>query len=75
MLVQAPLGSDAVPHLITSPQNDLDNAKQYMESERPNRPVRMTGFRPIWSDSLLQCRIVHASVAKNRDCWERIAHF
>ena len=43
---------------------------QYIESEIPNRPVRTTGFRPIRSESLLQCRTVHAWVAKNKDCWD-----
>ena len=35
------------PHLSTSPQNVLDKAKQYMESERPKRPIRITGFLPM----------------------------
>ena len=34
-------------YLKTSPQKVLDNAKQYMERQRPNKPVRTTGFRPI----------------------------
>ena len=41
-----------------------------MESERPNRPKRITGFRPIWSESLLQYKTVHAWVAKNKECWK-----
>ena len=24
----------------------------------------------MWSESLLQCRTVHAWVAKNKDCWK-----
>ena len=65
------LGSNAVhSHLKANPQKVFDNAKQYMESERPNRPIRITGFLPIWSESLLQCRTVHAWAAKNKDCWK-----
>ena len=62
------LKSDA--DLMTAPQNVLERPKQYMDSDRPINPVMITGFRPTWSDILLQCRTVMACVAKNMDCWE-----
>jgi hypothetical protein len=49
-----------VTHLITAPQKVLDSPKQNMESDRPNKPERMTGFLPIRSDSRPQCRTVIA---------------
>lgn len=57
-------------YLMTSPQNVVDKPKQYMDIERPKRPIRMTGLRPTLSDSRLQWRTVHACVKKNRDCWQ-----
>lgn len=40
--------------LRTAPQNVVDRPKQYIDSERPNNPVMMTGLRPMWSDRRLQ---------------------
>lgn len=40
--------------LSTSPEKVVDRPKQYIEIDNPNRPVKMTGFRPMWSDTRLQ---------------------
>ena len=56
-------GQTCESYLKMNPEKVFDSAKQYMESERPNRPVRMTGFRPIRSESPPQCMTVHAWVA------------
>lgn len=54
-------------HLMTRAQNDLESPKQYMDNDRPNNPMRMTGFRPTRSDIRLQCSTVIACVRKNND--------
>ena len=56
-------------HLITNPRKVFDKPKQYIETDKPNKPVKMTGFRPIWSDTRLQCSTVRACVAKNNECY------
>lgn len=56
-------------HLITNPQKLFDKPKQYIEMDKPNKPVKITGFRPIWSESRLQCNTVRACVAKNNECY------
>jgi hypothetical protein len=56
-------------NLRTSPKKVLDRPKQYIEIDNPNNPVKMTGFRPMWSDIRLQWRTVRACVAKNRECY------
>jgi hypothetical protein len=72
---EEPLGLDVFrnkiyrSYLNTIPQKVLDNPIQYMEIEMPNKPMRMTGFRPMLSESLLQYKTVHAWVAKNNDSW------
>ena len=55
--------------LTTRPQKVREKPKQYMESETPKRPTRITGLRPMRSDARLQLRTVHAWVAKKMDCW------
>ena len=55
--------------LNTNPQKVLDRPKQYIEMDKPNKPIKMTGFRPIWSDTRLQCSTVSACVAKNSECY------
>ena len=55
-------------YLKANPQKVFDNAKEYTESARPNRPARRMGFLPMWSESLLQLRTVQAWVTKNKDC-------
>ena len=60
--------SERAMHLITSPQKVLDRPKQYIEADKPNNPVKMTGFRPMWSENRLQCNTVRACVAKNKEC-------
>ena len=50
-------------YLITAPQNVRERPKQYMDNDKPIRPVMNTGFRPTWSEILLQCMTVRACVA------------
>ena len=62
-------------HLKTRPQNVVDNPKQYIDSDRPNKPVRITGFRPTRSEVRLQCSTVIAWVRKNNDCYVLCHYF
>lgn len=49
--------------LTTAPQNVRERPKQYMDIDKPIRPVMNTGLRPTWSEILLQCMTVRACVA------------
>lgn len=57
------LGMGLNDYLITAPQNVRERPKQYMDNDKPIRPVMNTGFRPTWSEILLQCMTVRACVA------------
>ena len=46
--------------LNTRPENVRESPKQNMESDKPNRPPRMTGFRPMRSERRLQFNTVNA---------------
>lgn len=54
-------------YLMTSDQNDRDSPKQTTDRQRPNKPVRSTGLRPMRSDKRLHWSTVQACVAKNSD--------
>ena len=41
------LESTKAAHLMTSPQKVFDNPKQNIDNDKPNRPVSITGFRPM----------------------------
>lgn len=45
-----------------------------MDSDRPNKPIMITGLRPMWSERRLQWRTVMACVAKNIDCYGSLVH-
>ena len=59
-------------YLSTTPQNVLDSPKQYIEIDRPKRPVRSTGLRPIRSERRLRWKIVQASVMKNKEYFKSL---
>lgn len=49
-------------YLTTNVQNVRDSPKQIIDKAVPNKPNKRIGLRPIWSEALLHCRIVIASV-------------
>lgn len=50
--------------------NVLDKPNASIEIVKPNKPIRSTGFLPMWSDTRLHWRTVIASVKKNNDSYE-----
>jgi hypothetical protein len=62
-----PFNNPARALLMTRVQNVLDRPNAIIEKNRPDRPIKRTGFRPMRSERRLQWRTVSASVAKKRD--------
>jgi hypothetical protein len=55
-------------YLRTRLQYVRDKPKHIIEKNRPDKPIKRTGLRPIRSERRLHCKTVKASVAKKRDC-------
>ena len=54
-------------YLRTKAQKVRERPKASMDNVVPSKPIRITGFRPIWSEARLHWSTVIASVTKNRD--------
>jgi hypothetical protein len=67
-----PFRSPARALLTTNVQKVLERPKAIIEKNKPERPIKRTGLRPMRSESRLQWSTVRASVAKKMD-WRRPA--
>jgi hypothetical protein len=55
--------------LANTPKSVFENPKHVSAALRPSDPNRMTGFRPILSETRAQKKTKMASVAKKHDSW------
>ena len=71
MTPMLPLSAPLRERETTRPAKVRERPKQYMERERPRKPVRMMGLRPKVSEARDQSRTVRPCVAKKMDCCGR----